>query len=98
MRSITFFATALLAANVGYAETHSHTVSEKSRVEEGVDVLGVGVRRGEDSIANRVLLVVVAVHIEELAADRRNVVVQRTRLVAGCEAAVHEGFVRDRIV
>ncbi len=37
MRFITFFAAALLAASVAYAETHTH--SEKGRAEEGVDVV-----------------------------------------------------------
>ena len=39
MKFITFFAAVLLAAGVAYAETHSHTDIEKSRVEEGVDVV-----------------------------------------------------------
>ncbi len=39
MRFITLFVAVLLAASVGYAQTHSHTDSEKSRAEEGVDVV-----------------------------------------------------------
>ena len=39
MRFITFFVAALLASSVGYAETHTHTDSEKSRAEEDVEVV-----------------------------------------------------------
>ncbi len=54
---------------------------------------------GENSVALRGGGVGVAIRIvAEFAADRGNVVIQRTRLVTLCEAAVQEGFVRDRVV